>query len=126
MVFGNLLEAAHRLIPFQKLVWYKWKGQTLDTALLRVNDYEPGVELEGSIQRVSESMYERLGLDFNSEYREIHTSANIQCLTNQNSPDLLEFEGKKWKVIRVTPWYGYDGWSEILVVEDKENNVPEN
>lgn len=126
MVFGNLLEAAHRLIPFQPFTWYKWKGYTLDSALLKVNEYEAGVACQGSIQRISEQMYERLGLDFNSDYREIHTSANIQCLTGQNGPDMLEFEGKRWKVIRVTPWYNYDGWSEILVIEDKENNAPQN
>lgn len=118
MSFGNLLEQAHALIPFQTFVWRKWKGQTLDAALLRVNEYEDGVKLQGSIQRVSQPMYERLGLDWEHNYRVIHTSANIQCLNGQQSPDLLTFEGKNWKVISVTPWFGYDGWNEITVVED--------
>lgn len=123
MTFGNLLEQAHVLIPFQPFLWHPWQSQSLDSALLRVNDYEAPIECRGSIQRVPQEMYERLGLDWENNYRLVYSSHDIKGLDGQQSPDVLTFEGKNWKVVRVTPWYGYDGWNEVLVVEDAENEL---
>lgn len=123
MTFGNLLEQAHSLIPFQPFIWRRWLSQTLDSAMLRVNSYSAPISCQGSIQRVSQEIYERLGLDWEKNYRLVYASYDIRGLDGQESPDLLSFEGKNWKVIRVTPWFGYDGWNEVLVVEDNENEL---
>lgn len=121
MSFGNILEQALSIIPKQSFTWYPFGGYTQDSAMQRVNSYQPGIACYGSIQSVEQAMYERLGLDFENNYRLIYSSHDLKGVDNQNAPDMVEFEGRRWKVVRNTPWYNYDGWNGVVVVEDREN-----
>lgn len=123
-MFGNLLNRAFQLIPQQEFQFAKWLSKTVNTQGIMVNTYAAPVPCRGSIQAVDQSLYEKLGLDFEKQYRLVYASIfmkGVDVATGQNTPDRLIFEGKNWKVIRNTPWYSADGWSGVLVVEDTEN-----
>lgn len=123
MTFGNILMQAHALIPFQPFLWYRWKSNGTDSALLRVSSYQEPVTCHGSIQSVPQDMYERLGLDWEKNYILVYSPNDIKGLDGQQSPDKLVFGGKNWKVVRVTPWHSYDGWTEVLAVEMGDNEL---
>ena len=43
----------------------------------------------------------------------------MRAESGQNGPDLLVFEGKVWFCKSSTPWNGYNGWNQVIVVEAK-------
>lgn len=123
-MFDDLLEQALELIPSQPFEFCKWLSKTVNEQGIMVNNYAAPVPCEGSIQAVDQALYEKLGLDFEKQYRAVYASIFMKgtdIAEGQNTPDRLVFEGRNWKVIRNTPWYSADGWCGVLVVEDTEN-----
>lgn len=124
MMFNNLLSQAFKLIPQQDFQYCKWESKTVNEQGIMINSYASPVAYKGSIQAVDQALYEKLGLDFEKQYRMVYASVfmhGVDVSSEQNTPDRLIFEGKNWKVIRNTPWYSADGWCGVLVVEDTEN-----
>lgn len=120
-MFNNLLNRAFTLIPQQEFTFCKFISKEVNEQGLFVNTYAEPKKCKGSIQAVDQSLYEKLGLDFEKAYRLVYASIFMEGVNTQNTPDKLIFEGKTWKVVRETPWYSVDGWCGIMVVEDKEN-----
>jgi hypothetical protein len=124
MMFNNLLRQAFKLIPQQDFQYCKWESKTVNEQGIMINSYASPVSYKGSIQAIDQALYEKLGLDFEKQYRMVYASVfmhGVDVSSEQNTPDRLIFEGKNWKVIRNTPWYSADGWCGVLVVEDTEN-----
>lgn len=124
MMFNNLLNQAFKLIPQQDFQYCKWESKTVNEQGIMINSYATPVAYKGSIQAVEQALYEKLGLDWEKQYRMVYASVfmhGVDVSSDQNTPDRLLFEGKRWKVIRNTPWYSADGWCGVLVVEDTEN-----
>ena len=117
MSFNNLLNAALRIIPKQRIVWRKFAGFDIDEQGLKINRYAEGVELTGSVQAVDRNIYDQLGLDQEKEYLAVYAPADIKGVAGQDAPDIVEFGGGVYKVVRNYPWYFYDGWSGVVVVK---------
>lgn len=117
MSFNNLLNAALRIIPKQRIIWRKFTGFDIDEQGLKINRYAEGVELTGSVQAVDRNIYDQLGLDQEKEYLAVYAPADIKGVAGQDAPDIVEFGGVVYKVVRNYPWYFYDGWSGVVVVK---------
>lgn len=113
----NLLNAALRIIPKQRIIWRKFTGYAVDGQGLRINQYDAGKELFGSVQAVDRSLYDQLGLDQEKEYLTVYAPADIKGVSAQNAPDIIEFGGAAYKVVRNYPWYFYNGWAGVVVVK---------
>lgn len=120
-MFGNLLKIASSIIPQQTFVYYKFnKAQANDIGVVE-DTYDDGVILEGSVQAISQDMYQKLGLDFSKKYISIHTSADIRNVdSSQPSPDKVVWNGKEYLIVKVSNWYQQDGWVKVVAVEEPE------
>lgn len=125
-MFGNLLEQALSIIPQQTFVYYRYKDAEANEIGGVEQTYDDGVILEGSVQAISQDMYQQLGLDFSKKYISIHTSADIRNVDNsQPCPDKIVWNGKDYLVTKVSNWYQQDGWNKVIAVEQKEEEPQE-
>ena len=113
----NLLKAALNVLPKQNFIWRKFAGFDDDGQGLRINKYAKGIELVGSVQALDREMYDQLGLDREKEYLVVYSSADIKGVSGQNAPDIIEFGGGVYKVVRNYPWYFYNGWAGVVVIK---------
>jgi hypothetical protein len=125
-MFGNLLNIASSIIPQQVFTYYKFNKAEVNDIGNVVDTYDDGVILEGSVQAISQDMYEKLGLDFSKKYISIHTSADIRNVdNNQKSPDKVVWNGKEYLITKVTNWFQQDGWNRVIAVEQTEEDEPQ-
>lgn len=126
-MFNNLLNQALTLIPKQKFTFCKYQGQTVNKLGIKQDVYAAGIEFEGSVQAVEQAMYEKLGLQWSKKYIQIYSSLDIRNTDNdQVSPDKIIWNGKEYLVTKVTNWYLQDGWTNIIAVENiQEQEEPE-
>lgn len=120
-MFNNLLNQALTLIPKQTFTYCKFAGTTVNDEGIKQDTYEPGIEFQGSVQAIEQAMYEKLGLQWSKKYIQIYSSLDIRNTDNQQvSPDKVIWHGKEYIVTKVTNWYLQDGWTNIIAVENTE------
>lgn len=118
---NNLLNQALTLIPKQTFTYCKFAGTTINDEGIKQDTYEPGIEFQGSVQAIEQAMYEKLGLQWSKKYIQIYSSLDIRNTDNQQvSPDKVIWHGKEYIVTKVTNWYLQDGWTNIIAVENTE------
>lgn len=115
----NLLGMALGAIGRQSFYLIKWTGRTVNSAGLPTDTYASPVLCTGSIQSVQQDVYERIGLNVESNVRNVWSEVPMRAESGQNGPDLLVFEGKVWYCKSSTPWNEYNGWNQVIVVEAK-------
>lgn len=125
-MFNNLLNQALKVIPNQTFTYYKFKKVEVNDIGIKTNSYEQPVTMQGSVQAVSQDMYEKLGLDWSKKYISVHASIDIRNMDNEQPvPDKIEWNGKVYLVTKQTNWYTQDGWNKVIAVEQTEDDEPE-
>ncbi|MBR2505968.1 MAG: hypothetical protein IKB70_03415 [Bacilli bacterium] len=120
-MFGNLLNQALTLIPKQQFIYRKFNSYQINEYGVKVSIYDTDIEFEGSVQAIDSKMYQELGLDFSKKYINIFSSLNIKNVSReQNSPDKIIWNNKEYLVESCTDWYVQDGWTNIIAVENTE------
>lgn len=120
-MFGNLLNQALTLIPKQKFIYRKFNSSQINDYGIKVDTYDNDIEFEGSVQAVDSKMYQQLGLDFSKKYINIYSSLNIKNVNReQETPDKIIWNNKEYLVVNCSDWYKQDGWTNILAVENTE------
>lgn len=120
---SNLLKRANRLIPFEKITFQKWTGNTFQDGIA-VPTFAEGVEIKASVQPVRTEIYEKLGLDFQKDYRSVHASVQMNGTDKQAVPDRMIYQGFEWNVKKSNDWTEYDGWSSAVFVRIKKAEIP--
>lgn len=120
---SNLLKRANRLIPFEKIVFQKWTGNTFQDGIA-VPTFSEGVELSASVQPVRTEIYEKLGLDFQKDYVTVHASVQMNGTDKQATPDRMIYDGFVWNVQKSNNWFKYDGWSSAVFIRIKVAETP--
>lgn len=115
----NLLGLALSAIGRQNFYLLKWTGRTANSAGLPTDTYATAVLCSGSIQNVQQDVFERIGLNVETNVRQVWSETPMRAESGQNGPDLLVFEGKVWFCKSCTPWNGYNGWNQVIAVEAK-------
>lgn len=125
-MFNNLLNQALSIIPKQSFTYIKYQGQTINELGIKQDVYDTAIEVQGSVQAISQDMYEKLGLDWSKKYIQIYSSLDIRNTDNdQVSPDKIVWNGKNYLVTKATNWYQQDGWTNIIAVEQTEEQTQE-
>ena len=109
--------------PFQFL---KYKGATIDPMGRDVPEFEDAVALTGSLQPVSNKMYEQLGLDLNKNYIVIYCPALMQSVAQKPQPDRIVFQNRTYELVEDKDWYVSNGWTRAIAVELKELRESQN
>ena len=113
----NVLGAAQSVIGKQTITLYRFSGRVINAAGLYESGYEDPVQVECSVQPVSRSMYEKMGLNFEKSYISILAIADIKDVGRDRSGDQIVFNGNKYEAIGKTPWNAPAGWNRIVCVK---------
>lgn len=114
---ANQLAMALSILQPTSVQFYPFVSRSVNAIGLEVSTYGEPVTLEGSVQALPRTEYERLGLDLAREYVTFFAQANMQNSGRDRENDYLAWSGAKWDIVNVTAWYGIDGWSEVLAVK---------
>lgn len=113
---SNLLDDALSVIASQTITYYRMTGRTLNDIGQDVTAYAPGISIDGSLQPVPRTLYEKLGLNLQNSYYTFYTSNNVLDVARDVSGDQFEFNGSRYQVESNNDWYAQDGWKGVLCV----------
>lgn len=121
-MLNNLLNLALRVIKKTPVSYEKFKENAPGFGGVMQPQYEePKTVLNAICEPLTNEMYKELGLDFQKEYFRVFMQGNANVLDGgKPSPDRLTFNGKTWIVIKNQVWSEYDGWCEIVCVNQKD------
>lgn len=114
---SNLLNMALRVIAKTPINYYQAVARPLNNIGQNVTLYAPVVMIFGSFQPVAREMYEILGLDLQKNYFRLFAPNNIIDIGRDVSADQIDFQGVRYQCESATPWYGIDGWVEMLCID---------
>lgn len=120
LIDENLLEVALGILPKQPVKYLKYLGNEINELGVSRPNFADAIELMGSVQVPELSLYQDLGLNLEKNYRKIYVSADIRGNEKQPMPDRFVFANSTWEVVKNSPWYEYNSWCGVLVVEIKE------
>lgn len=114
---SNILKQAARAIKLQPVMLYSNQGRITNSFGIDIPQFAPGAIIRGSVQAVSRSKYEYLGLDLQKNYVYLYTAACVKDLQRDINGDEFTFGGKRFQCESKTNWDFIDGWSSVLSVE---------
>lgn len=100
--------------------FYKYQGTAVDPMGRDVPQYAAPKPVTGSVQAVSNKMYEQLGLDLEKNYKIIYSPELIQSIAEEIQPDRLVYNNRTFEVVENKNWYETNGYTRVLAVELKE------
>ena len=119
---SNILNMALSVIAKTSFNYYAFSSRFKQPNGVYLPTYAPPVALQGSVQPVPRELYQEYGLDFNKYYQNVFVSQNVVDVARDVSGDMVQIQGQMYQCESITPWYGIDGWVQILVV--KVQNIP--
>ena len=114
---SNLLALALSIMEPATVLFYPFLARSVNAIGLEVSTYGEPVTLEGSVQALPRSEFDKLGLDLAREYIVFYASLDMQNSGRDRENDYLAWAGARWDIVNVTAWHGIDGWSEVLAVK---------
>lgn len=115
--FGfNLLASAQTVIGKQEYQVKKWLSKSTNSAGYDVDVYDIPDCRTGSVQPVSRSKYQYLGLEFSKLYIQIFDVELIDVLSRDANADQIIYEGSIYKALPNFDWKKSGGWNSVLCV----------
>lgn len=114
---SNLLKKAFKVIKKDAFIYRQFKSRTTNSIGIDVPEFEPDVELKGSVQAVPRRLYQQNGLDYKKNYITIYSSDVIEGVNRDTSGDRIIFNGKLFQVLDENDWKPIDGWNGVMCVE---------
>ena len=91
-----------------------------------INDFGveiPVVKLEktytGSVQPVSNKMYEQMGLDLNKNYKIVYCPELLQSMAEKETTGRIIYDGRQWDIIENQNWFNSNGFTKCVICENK-------
>lgn len=119
---SNLLAAALTVIQRQVFQYIAFEGRTLDGIGYQDVSYAAPVSAYGSTQPASHESLVQLGLDLTKKYMNIFLPRDVQDVDRGSAGDQFIINDQRWQALLKTPWFGFDGWDQVLCVEIPNNN----
>jgi len=114
---SNLLNIALGVIGTQSVLWRQATGRTENRLGQWITAYADPVPVKGSMQSVDRMKYQTLGLDLAKSYYNLYISQPIEGIARGESPDLIDYNGRRHEVVNVLDWSPQDGWRGVMVVD---------
>jgi len=112
----NLLAATQSVIGKQQYQIKKWLGKTTNEAGFKIDSYAEPEDRSGSVQPVSRSKYEHLGLDFSKLYIKIFDVELIDVLSRTENADQIIWKDGVYKAMPNMDWSNSGSWNSVLCV----------
>ncbi len=117
---SDLLSEAFAVIDTVEVIYRKYKSRALNDLGFWVAEYEEDVYAEASVQVPDRTTYQQFGLDFQKNYMTLYLSLDAIDLSRDVSGDqFILTDGILYQLESSVPWYDYDGWVCLTVVEVK-------
>lgn len=100
--------------------YYRYQETIVDDMGRDVPKYAEPKPVTGSVQAVSNKLYEQLGLNLDKNYKIIYSPELIQSIAEKIQPDRIVYNNRTFEVVEDKDWYETNGYTRILVVELKE------
>lgn len=100
--------------------YYRYQETIVDDMGRDVPKYADPKPVTGSVQAVSNKLYEQLGLNLDKNYKIIYSPELIQSIAEKIQPDRIVYNNRTFEVVEDKDWYETNGYTRILVVELKE------
>lgn len=113
----NILNMALSVIAKTCFDYYKFSARTTNSIAQYQSTYNPPQTLQGSVQAIPRNLYEQYGLEFQKYYLKFYVSKNVIDVSRNNSGDMIVYCGNNYQILSITPWFGIDGWVEIIAVQ---------
>lgn len=114
---SNLLAMAAGLIGQQVVAWSQFQGMTTNAAGFEVPTWADPVDIPGSLQPVSATLVQQLGLDMTRNHVTFFASASFGDVDRDKTGDRLAYAGRVYQIESKTPWHAQDGWEYVVAVE---------
>lgn len=96
-----------------------------DTIINDIGYEVPKIALQqdyiGSVQAVSNKMYEQMGLDLNKNYKLVYCPELVQSLAEKDHAGRVIYNGLTWDVIENQNWWETNGFTKFIMVEIKRD-----
>lgn len=114
----NVLKAALRVIPTQKITYQKFLGVQPNGIGLMVNTYADPVTVDGSIQPASADTLYKLGIANTGDIFVCVLQGDAVSVAEVQSNDLIiNSVGEKFNIFKSDRWYDYpdQNWNRVLL-----------
>ncbi len=106
-----------RAVGKQTFTYLQYVGRAPTVIGTDVSVYAIPVQLQGQVQAVPRTLFERYGLDLQKNYLTFFVSSDILDVERDVSGDQMQYAGKRYQVLSNTDWYAQNGWNQVLTVE---------
>lgn len=113
----NLMELALSVVGTQSVTWHHANGRTQNAQGQWIVTYDAPIIVHGSVQAVDRVKYQSMGLDMARRYCVFYGTAPIKGVERGQSPDLLDYNGRRHEVVNELDWLPQAGWCGVLVVD---------
>lgn len=113
----NILGMANRVIKPQEVMHVRWLSDASGDGGVAVPKYATPVKIKANVQPVPRTMYEALGLDLQRDYITVYTQIPLRDLRRGQSPDLIDWQTRRYTVESNTEWQAQDGWHGSICVD---------
>lgn len=113
---SNILNQALTVISQQTFQYLAFTANTLTSIGTKVPAYASPVTAAGSVQPVPKRLYQQYGLDLQKNYWNFFLPQSVIDIGRDVSSDKFTYNNAIYQCISLTPWYGVDGWVEVLTV----------
>lgn len=113
---SDILALALSVLGTDSVQYYSFVSRAVNAIGYEEATYAEPVAVEGSVQALPRSEFEKLGLDLAKEYVYFFASLDMQNAGRDRANDYLGWDGSRWDIVNVTSWYAVDGWAQVLAV----------
>ena len=113
---SNILNQAMRVISRQNFTYYPFAERTVNSVGVFQPTYGQPVPAQGSAQPVPKRLYEQMGLDLTKTYFNFYVPQSVIDINRDVSSDYFVFQGNTYTCESITPWFGIDGWVQVLAI----------
>jgi hypothetical protein len=115
---GDLLDLAMSVIQSQNVNYFQQSGGGITRAGTSYPEYSAHVAVNtGSFQPIPQTRVAQLGLDVSKSYATWYVSSSVVGVSRTNSGDCVEYNGRRYQIQAVVPWFSQDGWVAATCVD---------
>lgn len=99
------------------------------TVINDIGNEVPAVKLQetytGSVQAVSNKMFEQMGLDLSRNYKLVYCPQLVQSIAEKEVTGKILYDGRTWDIIENQNWFETNGFTKFIMCENKSLRVSE-
>ena len=77
----------------------------------------------GSVQAVSNKMYEQMGLDLTKNYKLVYCPQFVKGLAEKDVTGTILYNDSTWDIVETQTWWETNGFTKFIMVEIKRDRI---